>query len=129
MDSEQKPTNSNSTGKTTEDAALKHLQQKGLKLISRNFRCRYGEIDLIMTHKHILVFIEVRYRKQNSHGSAAESVTIQKQRKLSITAQHYLQRYSSTPNCRFDVIAISQTKNNASLMDFDWIKNAFDLQC
>ncbi len=129
MDREQQKSTNNSKGKIAEDAALKYLNQKGLQLISRNFRCRYGEIDLIMTQDNILVFVEVRYRKQNSHGSAAESVTNQKQRKLSITAQHYLQRYSSTPNCRFDVIAISQTKNNASLMNFDWIKNAFDLQC
>ncbi len=129
MDSDEQKVTTRRKGQAVETAALAYLEEKGLRYVCRNFRCRYGEIDLIMTQGNTLVFIEVRYRKQNSHGSAAESVISRKQQKLTITAQYYLQSYKSLPRCRFDVVAVSQSINNKALLHFDWIKNAFDLQC
>ena len=61
-------------GNRSEKLALKYLKQKGLKLHEKNYHCRYGEIDLIMWHDDYLVFIEVRYRKNNLFGGALESV-------------------------------------------------------
>jgi putative endonuclease len=104
-------------GQAGEDAALEFLEQKGLSLVMRNFRCKAGEIDLIMQEGSTLVFIEVRKRADARFGGAAASVTHAKQTRLLKTAQYYLQRYTMPPACRFDVIAIESDH-------IDWIKNA-----
>lgn len=107
------------TGQTGEDDALAYLQQHGLTLIERNFRCKGGEIDLVMQDRMALVFVEVRKRADKNHGGAAASITAAKQRRLIIAAQHYLQRYKMPPACRFDVIAIDGA-------EMTWLKNAID---
>ncbi len=107
-------------GQAAEDAALSHLEHHGLILVTRNFRCKGGEIDLIMHDKNTLVFIEVRKRADARHGGAAASVTSAKQARLIIAAQIYLQRYKMPPACRFDVVAIDGDQLN-------WIKNAIDM--
>jgi putative endonuclease len=106
-------------GQAGEDQALVHLQQKGLILVERNFRCKGGEIDLIMRERDMLVFVEVRKRAGSAYGGAAASVTARKQARLITAAQVYLQRYRMPPACRFDVVAI----DGASL---DWLKNAIE---
>lgn len=114
------------SGQFFENLALKYLQQHGLKLIIRNFKCRAGEIDLIMQEHNSLVFVEVRFRKNNDFGSSAESITLQKQSKIIKTAQYYLQKnYSKEPNARFDVVAI-QANGKARNQNIEWIKNAFN---
>src|SRR2546428_13015509 len=80
-------------GQAGEDRALAHLEQHGLKLIERNFRCRGGEIDLIMQERGSLVFVEVRKRADSRHGGAAASVTPGKQRRLQSGALPFFQRY------------------------------------
>jgi putative endonuclease len=107
------------TGSAGEDAALAHLEQNGLTLLQRNFRCKGGEIDLVMTERATLVFVEVRKRADTRHGGAAASVTAHKQRRLILAAQIYLQRYKMPPACRFDVVAIDGTQMN-------WLKNVID---
>ncbi|MGS0742418.1 YraN family protein [Glaciimonas sp. GG7] len=113
------------SGQLAEDAALAYLQQRKLTLVERNFSCKGGEIDLIMQDNTTtnapasLVFVEVRKRANLHHGGAAASVTVSKQRRLIIAAQHFLQRYRQPPACRFDVIAIDGDVT-------EWIKNAFD---
>jgi putative endonuclease len=106
-------------GRAGEDEALEYLTQKGLTLVERNFRCKGGEIDLIMQQHSMLVFVEVRKRADNRHGGAAASVTAAKQGRLIIAAQIYLQRYRMPPACRFDVVAI----DGAALT---WLKSAID---
>jgi putative endonuclease len=106
-------------GQAGEDAALSHLEQHGLTLVARNFRCKGGEIDLIMQDRHGLIFVEVRKRADARHGGAAASVTSAKQGRLIIAAQIYLQRYKMPPACRFDVVAIDGDSLN-------WIKNAIN---
>lgn len=113
----RKPTARQVIGLAGEEAALHYLTQQGLTLVTRNFRCKGGEIDLIMQAHGALVFVEVRKRAPGRHGSAADSVTRAKQSRLIIAAQIYLQRYKMPPACRFDVIAIDGE-------EITWLKNA-----
>lgn len=106
-------------GQAGEDAALAYLLRHGLVLVSRNFRCKAGEIDLIMRDQASLVFVEVRMRASCDYGGAAASVTPAKQRRLLRTAQFFLLRYQSPPACRFDVIAIDGDR-------LAWLKNAIE---
>ncbi len=113
-------------GTAAEDLAIEHLEQRGLILLTRNYHCRRGEIDLIMQEGNFLVFVEVRYRKNDRYGSAAESVTRQKQRRLLTTAEYYLQseRHHADNICRFDVIALSGEQDP----QIEWIKDAFQAE-
>ena len=112
-------------GEFWEDAALAFAQKAGLKLVARNFHCRYGEIDLVLLDGETLVFTEVRYRHDAAHGDGTASVGPTKQRKLVQTAQIFLQnhpRFAGLP-CRFDVIGCSGTPQRAA---FEWTRHAFD---
>ena len=106
-------------GQAGEDAALDHLRKSGLKLVERNFRCKAGEIDLIMQEGSTLVFVEVRKRSNPRFGGAAASVTWQKQRRLIRAAQFYLLRFRDPPPCRFDVVALEAGQTN-------WLRNAIE---
>ncbi|HYC42341.1 MAG TPA: YraN family protein [Noviherbaspirillum sp.] len=106
-------------GEAGEEQALLFLQEKGLKLVERNFRCKGGEIDLVMQDGRELVFVEVRKRAGNDYGGAAASITARKQSRLVIAAQTFLQRYKMPPPCRFDVIAIEGAA-------MEWLKNAIE---
>ena len=98
--------NKSSLGRIAEDRALVYLEQQGLVCVTRNYACRYGEIDLVMSDGPQLVFVEVRMRKNSNFGGAAASVDTAKQRRLWRTAEHYLMRYRTPPACRFDLVAI-----------------------
>ena len=114
-------TDTESVGSQAEQRAAIFLQQQGLVIRAKNYRCKAGEIDLIMQQADTLVFIEVRLRSHRQFANAAESVTIAKQRKIIKTAQFYLQQHQLTDkiNCRFDVIAFGDNPTP------EWIKNAF----
>jgi putative endonuclease len=84
-----------------------------------NFRCRFGEIDLIMHDGATLVFVEVRLRSNQKFGGAAASVTSAKQGRITRAAQIYLQQQSREMACRFDVVLLDGERN------IEWIKNAF----
>ncbi len=103
-------------GKAAEQLALHYLEQQGLRLVETNYSTRLGEIDLIMWQQHSLVFVEVRQRNNLNFGGAAASVGLVKQKKLWKTAQIYLQRYTSPPACRFDLLAINGGK-------MEWIRD------
>jgi putative endonuclease len=107
-------------GNAGERAALAYLQNAGLKLLLRNFRCRSGEIDLVMMDGATLVLVEVRYRSSIRFGGAAASVTWRKQRRLVNAADHLLLRRADLRRlpARFDVIAIGPD-------EIEWIKGAF----
>ncbi len=109
-------------GKNAEQRARQHLEEQGLKLLETNYRCKRGEIDLIMQDTETLVFIEVRYRKSNAYGSAVESVTTSKQNRLVAAARHYLQTNRSNRPCRFDVVGIT----GQNVFKIEWIKDAFE---
>jgi putative endonuclease len=116
-------------GAEAEAACCNYLLTHGLKLVEKNFSSRLGEIDIIMHDKNILVFVEVRFRKNNAFGGGLESITPAKQNKLRKTAELYMQHNSQYKIARFDVVAMSA---RASSVDgkqpgyiFEWIKNAF----
>lgn len=111
-------------GKAGEEAALAHLRAHGLQLVLRNYRCRAGEIDLVMLDRLTLVLVEVRYRSAQRFGGAAASVTWRKQRRLTAAAGHLLLTRSDLRRypARFDVVAISA---NGAGSDVHWIKDAF----
>ena len=106
-------------GDAGEEQALRFLEKQGLTLVERNFRCKGGEIDLVMQDGRGLVFVEVRKRAASGYGGAAASVTSRKQARLVIAAQTFLQRYRSPPACRFDVIAIDGGA-------MEWLRNAIE---
>lgn len=114
--------NQSTKGKVCEKLACDYLKKNGLKLIDKNFHSRYGEIDLIMQHQDMVVFIEVRYRKNQDYGGAKASITLAKQKKIQKTALFYMQKKGRELNARFDVIAMAGEQSNLSI---EWIKNAF----
>lgn len=117
-----------SLGQYAESVARQHLEKQGLIFIAKNYRCRQGEIDLIMKDQQILVFVEVRYRSTDHYGSSAESVTRHKQQKLIISAEHFLHSREDLKrsNCRFDVVALYEAPTNTATLHINWIKNAFE---
>jgi len=113
-----------SLGRQAEKLALDHLRRQGLKEVARNFRCRMGEVDLVMMHGDCLVFAEVRFRNQNSYASAVASVDLHKQRKIIRTAAAFLGHHPQYSGCsvRFDVVGLDQSGDQSSLR---WIRDAF----
>ncbi|WP_019531269.1 YraN family protein [Dasania marina] len=114
----------NYSGQQVEQLAAKYLTRHQLRVLAFNYRCRRGEIDIIMLDGETIVFVEVRYRRSNSHGTPLETVDFRKQQKLLITAEHYLQQHFQNAPCRFDVISAHCDPVSAELC-FDWVKNAF----
>ncbi|MCL5103981.1 MAG: YraN family protein, partial [Armatimonadetes bacterium] len=95
-------------GRSAEIAAAAELGRRGYRIVTSNYRCRQGEIDLIARHGDSLVFVEVRCKRTDTYGTPAESITPAKQRKIVLTAQHYLHANGlGDINCRFDVVEVS----------------------
>ena len=111
-------------GVSAEQLALRHLRAQGLKPVERNFRCRFGEIDLVMLDADTLVFVEVRFRNSNSFVSAAHTVDARKRRKLTSAARYFLGRRRKYQNhvCRFDVIGV---RRSGGEVDITWLRDAF----
>lgn len=108
-------------GREAETLALGYLQSRGLTLVAQNFRCRFGEIDLIMRDGQTIVFAEVRLRKSNAFGGASASVDSRKQRRILAAARHYLSELRGSPVCRCDVVLLRDLNDK----DIEWIQNAF----
>ncbi len=109
-------------GALAEQWAAQYLQRQGLQLLERNYRSRYGEIDLVMRDGATLVFVEVRLRRNADFGGAAASLDARKQQRLVRTAQHYLAGLGHTPPCRFDALLM----DDAQGINAQWLRNAFD---
>lgn len=112
--------NKRELGTQYEQITAEYLKQQGVQVLEQNFRCRHGEIDLIIKDGAYLAFVEVKYRSTLKHGDPAEAVTSVKQERIRMAARYYLyqNRYGEDTPCRFDVIRILKDK-------IDWIKNAF----
>ncbi|QXI34582.1 YraN family protein [Pseudomonas promysalinigenes] len=115
-----------SAGQAAEAQALEHLQGQGLKLLARNWRCKGGELDLVMLDADTVVFVEVRYRLHAGFGGALGSIDGRKQKRLVLAATSFLQkepRWADHP-CRFDVVALQGSQHAGRPLQ--WLKNAFE---
>ena len=115
-----------SDGARAEKSAAVYLRRQGLRLLEKNFACPYGELDLIMLDLNTIVFIEVRLRSTAAFGSAAESITYSKIKKIKMTANIFLQhnlRYRHK-DCRFDAVTIS-CDGSKKQNHIEWTKGAF----
>lgn len=112
-------------GTKGETRALRFLQGKGYRIIARNYRCVFGEIDIIATHGETIAFIEVKSRTSDRFGRPEEAVVTRKQKKISQTAQHYLAANNlEDRTARFDVVAIHFSPDGETV---ELIQDAFDL--
>lgn len=109
-------------GLALEQQAKQYLVKLGMRFVTANYRCRWGEVDLIMREGDYLVFVEVRARRSSTYGGAIESITLSKQNKILKTALHYMTVNSILEKypCRFDVICFQGDHSN-----FELIRNAF----
>lgn len=111
-----------SLGSLAEQSAERYLRRQGLVLVERNFRSRFGEIDLIMQDQAALVFVEVRLRGNPNYGGAAASIDAHKQQRIIRTAQQFLAGLGHIPPCRFDAVLMDDAQGER----LQWLKNAFD---
>ena len=110
----------NRAGVRAEELCAELLRKAGLRVLARNWRCRHGEIDLVAEEGGTLVFAEVRLRRDERFGGAAESVTAAKRARLIAAARLYLSRRPES-DCRFDVLLLDALEASR----IQWIRNAF----
>lgn len=112
-------------GRRGEELAEAHLRGCGYRILTRNWRSRLGEIDLVAEDKATLIFVEVKTRCSGARGSAAEAVTGDKQRRLTRLAQEYLQCHGQQERAaRFDVVTVTLVDTAEPRVEL--IRNAFD---
>ena len=107
-------------GADAEETAARFLASKGLAIVARNFRTRFGEIDLVAREGDTLVFVEVRLRTNARFGGAAASVDSSKRARIIASARAYLARLGTEPACRFDVVTLDGETAQ-------WIPAAFEV--
>lgn len=109
-------------GREGEQIAADYLIKENCRILEKNFRCRFGEIDIIAKEGQTLVVVEVKYRQDKHKGSPAEAVDWRKQRKICRTFDYYrmLHRLDEYTPVRFDVMEVYPPRN------CHWIKNAFE---
>ena len=113
------------TGRQGQDLAAGYLERAGYRIIARNYRCLFGEMDLVARDGAAIVFIEVKSRKSDRFGPPQSSVGPKKQKKMSQIALHYLeQNQLHACEARFDVVAVSLLPAGHRV---ELIQNAFDL--
>ena len=110
-----------------EECAAEFLRHKGLNLLQRNALYSVGELDLVMRDGDTLVFVEVRQRRSDLFGGAAQSIDRRKMKKCALAAQCWLKQHAHFAHmpCRFDAVLLTGTENNWKI---DWIQNAFVFQ-
>lgn len=113
-------------GAAAEAAACAHLEAAGLRRLARNVNYRFGELDLVMRDGNTVVFVEVRYRRDDRYGGAMGSVDFRKRRRLVLAARAWLaaQRGLADTSCRFDVVTVQGADEQ---FECDWIRDAFRL--
>lgn len=123
------PENTTVLGRRAEDVACQHLEAHGLRLLERNYRCRAGEIDLVMLDGATLVLVEVRSRSTSAHGDAASTVGARKQRRFIRAARHLLLTRPDYRRlaARFDVVAID-SGGSGEPPRITWIRDAFRMR-
>jgi putative endonuclease len=113
------------TGKQGEALAAAYLTQAGYRIVERNYRCIFGEIDIVAEEGGILAFVEVKSRRSDSFGVPQLAVGSRKQRSLSRVALHYLgERHLGHRPARFDVVSVLMAPGRPRI---ELIRNAFEL--
>ena len=115
-----------SLGQAGEDAAARHLEAQGYRILARNFRRTFAELDIVAQKEGLLVFVEVKTRSSARFGAPAEAVTLTKQRRLSKIALDYMMQ-AGLGECaaRFDVLAVL-LDSRGLVVGIEQIENAFD---
>jgi len=114
------------TGRQGEEIASRHLRDQGYVILERNFRCPFGEMDIVARQGEVLVFVEVRSRRSDHFGEPLDSVGPLKQRKLSRIALCYIQKHHLQNSlARFDVLGVKLSREGHTL---ELVRNAFDLR-
>jgi putative endonuclease len=109
------------SGGEAEEVAAEFLAGQGLAIVARNYRTRFGEIDLVARDGETLVFVEVRMRRASSQfGGAAGSIDSRKRARIAAAARQFLQRIGREPPCRFDVVTLDGGKPT-------WLRGAFEV--
>lgn len=114
-------------GAAAEAAACAHLEAAGLHRLAHHVNYRFGELDWVMREGDTVVFVEVRYRRDDRFGGAAGSVDLRKRRRLVLAARAWLAsqaRLNDAP-CRFDVVTV---QGGGAAFDCEWIRGAFTLE-
>ena len=114
------------SGKASENAAAKHLKKCGYKILERNYRKNYGEIDIVAKRGENIAFVEVKTRKSDSFGTPSEFVSISKQKKIIKTAYTYIQENNLDAEFTFDIVEVYT--NGIKIKDINHIVNAFYIQ-
>lgn len=112
-------------GRRGEELAVKELRRRGFRIIERNYRCRYGEIDIIAARKGRLSFIEVRTKAGGSYGTAEESITGQKRERLANSAEEYISSHRGLPeNWGIDFVAVDIDSASGKPLRVELLENA-----
>lgn len=121
-------TNRSDTGKKAEELTANFLRRNGTAVIKRNYRSRYGEIDIIAETEEYIIFVEVRARASGNLVTGAESVTPKKQKRIILTAMDFLSRFYTEAQPRFDVAEVTVTGDGKGAhYSLNYIKNAFGI--
>jgi putative endonuclease len=114
------------SGCAAERLARKRLERGGLGWIASNYRCRFGELDLVMSDDTVLVVVEVRYRRSTRLMNPCESLTVQKLRRIALATRHFMQRHRRWHDApvRFDVVGVHGPLHDAGM---NWIRGAFTI--
>ena len=114
-----------SLGQFGEEQAARYLRRRFYTILERNYRCRFGEIDLIARRGGFLVFVEVKLRRDDSHGEAREFVTARKQQRVLAAAELWLSTHETGLQPRFDVIEVYAPRGEDGPVRINHIENAF----
>ena len=114
-----------SLGQFGEEQAARYLRRRFYSIVERNYRCRFGEIDLIAKRGGNLVFVEVKLRRDDSHGEAREFVTARKQQRVRAAAELWLSLHETELQPRFDVIEVYAPRGESGPVKVNHIENAF----
>ena len=117
-----------SDGQRGEDFAAEYLARRGYRILARNYRTRYGEIDIVAQCGEVLALVEVKTRRPASWGGAAGAVTPKKQHRLILAAEQYLQENPTDAMPRFDVVALTTSGGEEfRVISCEHLKGAFEL--
>lgn len=116
--------NKSNTGALGEMAVARDLRERGFDVVTANYRCRLGEIDIIAENEQYICFVEVKTRAENSRYEPADAVDFSKRKKLLATAQLYLSQFPSQKQPRFDIAEVHM--NRGKVRAIHWIENAYD---